>query len=74
MRDPNTRGFWLGIGALVVACVPYPFAGSAEPLVRGVPIWFLITVVASIALVVLSIVGIRRWNLSALADPRRDDD
>jgi len=74
VRDPNTTGLWIGIGALVVLCVPYPFAGRAEPLVLGVPLWFLITIGASVALVALTIRGLRRWNLSALADERANDD
>jgi hypothetical protein len=74
VRDPNTTGLWIGIGALVVLCVPYPFSGSAEPLMLGVPLWFLVTIVASVALVALTNHGIRRWDLSALADERANDD
>ena len=74
MPDQNTTGLWIGIGALVVLCVPYPFAGRADPLVLGVPLWFLITVAASVALVALTIHGIRRWNLGALVDESTNDD
>ena len=74
VRDPNTTGLWSGIGALVVLCVPYPFAGSAEPIVLGVPFWFLVTIGASVALVASTLHGIRRWNLSALVDERANDD
>ena len=74
MRDPNTTGLWIGIGVLVVLCVPYPFAGRADPLVFGVPLWFLITIAASIALVAATIRGIRRWNLSALVDEHAEHD
>jgi hypothetical protein len=73
VRDPNSRGFWLGIGALTFACVPYPFAGTAEPVVVGVPLWFLISFAASVGLVATTIWAIRRrWRIEAPAGDLAD--
>ena len=66
MHDPNTRRLWLTLGALTVLCVPYPFVGAAEPLVFGLPLWFWVTITATVALVVVTIRALRRWNLSSL--------
>jgi hypothetical protein len=66
MHDPNTRRLWLTLGMFTLLCVPYPFVGKAEPLVFGLPLWFWVTITASVALVVVTIRALRRWNLSAL--------
>lgn len=76
LRDPNSKGFWFGIGALTVLCVPYPFVGTAEPLVGRFPLWFLISLLAAIGIVVLTVGAIRRrWQLGSLAgDPDESSD
>ena len=71
MRDPNSRAFWLGIAALIALAVPYPFAGRAEPLVAGVPLWFVISLLASIGLVVVTVLAIRaRWSIEDHVETR----
>jgi hypothetical protein len=72
-RDPNSRAFWLAIGAFTVLAVPYPFAGTAEPVIGGVPLWFLVSIGASVALVATTIRAIRRtWRIEE-PDERSDD-
>jgi hypothetical protein len=79
MQDPNSRWFWLAIGAFTFLCVPFPFVGravlaltglTAERALFGLPLWFWITVAAACALVVVTIFGLRRWDLRALDEDR----
>ncbi len=61
----NGAGFWLAVAALVLLCVPYPFAGSAGPLVLGVPAWLGVSFAAAVGISALSIHRIRRgWDLA----------
>jgi hypothetical protein len=64
-KEPARLWIWATIGFLVFCCVPYFFAGSYEPLVFGVPLWFLTVLVASLALTGFTMyVVVRQWRLA----------
>ena len=50
LKEPARLWIWVTIGLLIFLCVPYFFAGSYEPLVFGIPLWFLTVLAASLAL------------------------
>lgn len=66
LKEPARLWIWATIGLLLFLCVPYFFAGSYEPLVFGVPLWFLTVLVASLALTGFTMyVVLRQWRLAA---------
>ena len=66
LKEPVRLWIWVTIGLLLFLCVPYFFAGSYEPLVFDIPLWFLTVLVASLALTGFTIyVVLRQWRLAA---------
>jgi hypothetical protein len=65
-KEPARLWIWATIGVLVFCCVPYFFAGAYEPLVLGVPLWFLTVLAASLALTSFTVyVVLCQWRLAA---------
>jgi hypothetical protein len=65
VKEPARLWIWTTIGLLIFFCVPYFFAGTYEPLVLGVPLWFLTVLAASLALTSFTVyVVLRQWRLA----------
>lgn len=65
-KEPAQLWIWATIGFLVFCCVPYFFTGAYEPLVWGVPLWFLTVLAASLVLTGFTMcVVLRQWRLAA---------
>jgi hypothetical protein len=57
------RIFWSLIALLVFVCVPYAFMGMSEPRFYGLPVWFFVSLLASLMIAGLSIHKIwRHWD------------
>lgn len=54
MKEPLQAWIWIIVSLLLFFTVPYFFAGTHEPLVFGLPLWFLVCVVASALVVVFA--------------------
>lgn len=66
MKEPAQLWIWLTLALLLFGCVPYFFAGRYEPLVVGLPLWFLTALTASLALTGFTLyVVLRHWRLAA---------
>ena len=56
---------WTIVALLIFFCVPYFFVGTYEPLVFGVPLWFLTALTAALALTVFTVyVVLCQWRLA----------
>jgi hypothetical protein len=54
------------VALLIFFCVPYLFVGTYEPLVLGVPLWFLTVLVAALALTAFTVyIVLWQWRLAA---------
>jgi len=67
-REPGSPIFWLTVGALLFVVVPYGFLGESEPRFLHLPLWFHLSLAASIAIAVLS-----AWRIVRFWDERDDD-
>jgi hypothetical protein len=66
MKEPLQAWIWITFSFLLFFTVPYFFAGTYEPLVFGLPVWFLSCLVASLAVVGFAgYVILRHWRLAA---------
>lgn len=66
-KEPVRWWIWTTIAILLFFCVPYFFVGTYEPLVFGIPLWFLTVLVASLALTgFTTYVVVRQWRLAAI--------
>jgi hypothetical protein len=66
-REPGRLWIWLTFVLLLFLCVPYFFVGAYEPLVFGVPLWFLCVLFTSFALTVFTVyVVLCQWRLAAV--------
>lgn len=55
--------FWLAVFGLLFVVVPYFFAGSSEPRVAGLPLWFHFSVLATVIITALSMWRIwKHWR------------
>jgi hypothetical protein len=68
-REPGSPLFWLVIAALLFVVVPYGFMGASEPRWWLLPVWFHLSLGASVAIAALS--AWRIWRSWRLED---DDD
>jgi hypothetical protein len=74
MKEPVQLWIWLIIAVLLFLCVPYFFAGTYEPLIFGLPLWFLTALVASLVLTGLTMyVVLRQWWLAAVVLGEKED-
>ncbi len=74
MKDLAHLWIWLTILVLVFFCIPYFFAGTYEPLVFGVPLWFLTILAASLGLIAFALyIILHHWRLAATILGEKDD-
>lgn len=74
MKDLSHLWIWLTILVLVFFCVPYFFAGTYEPLVFGVPLWFLSILAASLGLTAFTLyIILYHWRLATTILGEEDD-
>lgn len=65
-QEPAQLWIWTIIALLIFFCVPYFFVGTYEPLVFGVPLWFLTVLLAALALTAFTMyIVLRQWRLAA---------
>ncbi len=73
-KEPAQAWIWVVVAILLFFCVPYFFVGTYEPLVLGLPFWFLTVLAASLALVVFTVyVILREWRLAAAVLGEEED-
>jgi hypothetical protein len=73
-KEPAQAWVWVTIAVLLFLCVPYFFAGTYEPLVFGIPLWFLTALAASLGLTGFTVyVILRRWRLAAAVLGEEED-
>ena len=66
LREPARAWIWGTFVILLFVCVPYGFVGSYQPLVFGLPLWFLVTLLGSLLLGGFTMyVAFRHWRLAA---------
>ena len=66
LREPARAWIWATFVLLLFVCVPYGFVGSYHPLVFGLPLWFLVTLLGSFLLGGFTMyVAVRHWRLAA---------
>ena len=74
IREPLQAWIWIIVGVLLFFSVPYFFAGTHEPLVFGLPLWFLVCLAASGLLVAFTgYVILRHWRLADTVLEDEDD-
>ena len=65
--EPGSLIFWLAIGALLFVVVPYGFLGESEPRFLPLPLWFHLSLAASITIAALS-----AWRILRFWDQPKD--
>ena len=66
LREPARAWIWVTFVVLLFICVPYGFVGTYQPLVFGLPLWFLLTLLGSFLLGGFTMyVAVRHWRLAA---------
>lgn len=66
MKEPLQAWIWIIFSLLLFFTVPYFFAGTYEPLVFGLPLWFLVCLAASVLVVAFAgYVILHKWRLAA---------
>ena len=65
-KEPAQLWIWTIVALLIFFCVPYFFIGTYEPLVFGVPLWFLTVLIAALMLTAFTVyIVLRQWRLAA---------
>jgi hypothetical protein len=73
-KEPAQFWIWAIIAVLLFLCVPYFFAGTYEPLIFGIPLWFLLVLVATLALTAFTVyIVLRQWRLAATILGEKED-
>ena len=65
-KEPGSLLFWSLVVALVFAIVPYGFMGESQPRLWNLPVWFHVSLTASIAIALIS--AWRIWSSWKLED------
>lgn len=67
MKEPLQPWIWTTIAILIFLCVPYFFAGTYEPLVCGLPLWFVVALFAALLLTGFTLyIVVCQWRLAAV--------
>ena len=75
IKEPLQAWIWISFGILLFFTVPYFFAGTYEPLVFGLPLWFLLCLAASGLVVVFAgYVILRHWRLAGAILEGEEDE
>jgi hypothetical protein len=73
-KEPVRLWIWGIIALLLFFCVPYFFVGTYEPLVFGIPLWFLTVLVAALALTAFTVyIVLRQWRLAETTLGEKED-
>ncbi len=65
-KEPARAWIWATFVFLLFMCVPYGFVGTYQPLVFGIPLWFLLTLLGSLLLGGFTMyVTFRHWRLAS---------
>ena len=65
IKEPLQAWIWIIFSILLFFTVPYFFAGTYEPLIFGLPLWFLICLaVSALVLAFTGYVILRQWRLA----------
>lgn len=73
-REPAQLWIWAIITVLLFLCVPYFFAGTYEPLILGIPLWFLAVLAAALALTAFTVyIVLRQWRLATTILGEKED-
>ncbi len=65
MKEPLQAWIWITFSILFFFTVPYFFAGTYEPLIFGLPLWFLICLaVSALVLAFTGYVILSQWRLA----------
>jgi len=67
-REPGSLLFWLTVATLLFVVVPYGFLGESEPRFLHLPLWFHLSLAASVAIAALS-----AWRIVRHWGERNDD-
>lgn len=75
IKEPLQAWIWITFSVLLFFTVPYFFAGTYEPLVFGLPLWFLVCLATSGLVVALAgYVILRHWRLAgAILEDEEDE-
>jgi hypothetical protein len=64
-KEPTQLWIWTIVALLIFFCVPYFFVGTYEPLVFGIPLWFLSVLASALALTGFTVyIVLRQWRLA----------
>ena len=75
IKEPLQAWIWITFSVLLFFTVPYFFAGTYEPLVFGLPLWFLVCLAASGLVVAFTgYVILRHWRLAGAILEGEDDE
>lgn len=65
IKEPLQAWIWITFSILLFFTVPFFFAGTYEPLVFGLPVWFLSSLAASVFTIAFAgYVILRHWRLA----------
>lgn len=68
LEPVHRRGLWIALAVIVLAGVPiYLPSATIDPVILGVPLWLLVSVLAAIAMSALLCYACLRWW--SLAEP-----
>lgn len=74
MKEPLQTWIWITFSILLFFTVPYFFAGTHEPLVFGLPLWFLVSLAMCILVVAFAgYVILRQWRLAGAILENEED-
>lgn len=63
-REPGSLLFWLLVLVLLFVIVPYGFQGQSEPRLWNLPVWFHLSLAASVVISLVSAWRIwKHWHL-----------
>ncbi len=73
-KEPAQLWIWAIITVLIFLCVPFFFAGTYEPLILGIPLWFITVLVAALVLTAFTVyIVLRQWRLAATILGEKED-
>lgn len=65
LREPVGLLYWVFVLLFTILSVPFVFAGTYQPLILGVPLWFLIEILNCILLALFTVYMVqKRWSLA----------
>jgi hypothetical protein len=64
-KDPNRLWYWVVVVICMIGILPVFFLGKVGPLILGIPLWVVVSLISTVILTVVTLIQLRfGWSIA----------